>query len=69
MRQRGNARQPAAFQSDEEYSENGVPHRQQRQMMMGGNGGGGFPEDSSDLGDLGLVNDYSDPKEPLAIWI
>jgi len=51
MRQRGNARMPAAFQSDEEYSENGVPHRQQRQMMM--NGGEGFPEDNSDLGDLG----------------
>ena len=67
MRQRGNARMPAAFQSDEEYSENGVPHRQQRQMMMGG--GEGFPEEHSDLGDLAQVNDYSDPKEPLAIWI
>jgi hypothetical protein len=50
MRQRGNARMPAAFQSDEEYSENGVPHRQQRQMMMGG--GEGFAEEHSDLGDL-----------------
>ena len=65
MRDRGQARAPAAFVCEDELSgEDAYARRGQARMMRTEEA-----DDDGELGNMANVNDYGEAKEPLNIWV